>query len=195
MAHAGLARVEKRARREGRVLAFLDETGHTFRAKVGTTWAPKGHPPVLRRVSRRREVSSIVLVTTPLDGQPARLYARHFAGTIDSERVIECLPYFRRQVGRPLLVVWDQLNAHVSRRTRAWVAARPDGYATAPLPSYAPDLNPEEQCNHHAKHALRNALPEDVAALRAQARREFRRLGRQPELLASFFRHAGLRVT
>jgi hypothetical protein len=190
-----LACFEKRARREGRCLAFVDETGHTFRAKVGTTWAPKGQPPVLRRVSRRREVSSIVLVTTPLDGQPARLYARHFPGAIDSERVIASLPYFRRKVGRPLLVVWDRLNAHISGRTRDWIAARPADYATAPLPSYAPDLNPEEQCNRHAKHALLNALPDDVAALRAQARREFRRLGRQPELLASFFRHAGLRVT
>ncbi len=146
-------------------------------------------------MSLRREVSSIALLTAPLDGAPARLYARHFEGTIDSERVIESLPYFRRRVGRPLLMVWDRLNAHGSRRTQNWVAARPADYATHPLPSYAPELNPEEQCNHHTKHALLNALPPDVATLRAQALREFRRLGRRPDLLASFFRHAGLRVT
>ncbi|MDR7434569.1 MAG: hypothetical protein QN189_05510 [Armatimonadota bacterium] len=31
----------------------MDETGYTFRARFGTTWAPIGHPPVLRRVSQR----------------------------------------------------------------------------------------------------------------------------------------------
>ncbi len=49
-------RIKKGARRARRVMAFLDETGHTFRARVGTTWAPVGRPPVLRRVSTRREV-------------------------------------------------------------------------------------------------------------------------------------------
>jgi transposase len=108
---------------------------------------------------------------------------------------VASLPYFRRNVGRPLLLVWDRLNAHIARRTQAFLAAHPADYAAAFLPSYAPDLNPEELCNQHVKKALLNALPADVAELRAQARREFRRLGRQPELLASFFRHVGLRVT
>jgi transposase len=149
----------------------------------------------LRRISKRREVSSLVVVTAPLDGHPARLFARHFEGTIDTTRLLATLPYFRRRIGRPLLLVWDRLNAHVSGRTRTWLAAHAADYAVAFLPGYAPDLNPEEQCNRHAKHALLNALPSDVAALRTQARREFRRLGYRPDLLAHFFAHAGFRVT
>lgn len=150
---------------------------------------------MLRRVSQRREVSSIVVVTTPLDGHPARLYARHFVGTITKERLVATLPYFRRRIGRPLLLVWDRLNAHVASYTQRWLAARAPDYANAFLPGYAPDLNPEEQCNRHAKHALLNALPGDVIELRAQARREFGRLSHQSDLLASFFAHAGLPVT
>ena len=59
----------------------MDETGHTFRARVGTTWAPKDQPPVLKRLSQRREVSSVVALVAPLD-RPAQLYARHFAMAI-----------------------------------------------------------------------------------------------------------------
>src|SRR5690348_17298510 len=44
-------------RRSGRAVVFVDETGHTFLARLGTTWAPRGRPPVLRRVSQRRELS------------------------------------------------------------------------------------------------------------------------------------------
>ena len=41
-AGAGLAPHKKGARRTGRAVAFVDETGHTFRARLGTTWAPTG---------------------------------------------------------------------------------------------------------------------------------------------------------
>jgi transposase len=154
---------------------------------------------VLRRISRRREVSSIALLTAPLDGQPARLFARHFArhfeGTIDGTRLLETLRYFRRVVGRPLLLVWDRLNTHTSRRPQTWIAERAADCAAEFLPGYAPELNPEEQCNRDVKHATLNALPADVGAMRAQVRREFQRLGRQPATLANFFAHAGLHVT
>src|SRR5829696_4190812 len=108
---------KKRARREGRTIIFLDETGHSFRARPGTTWAPRGLTPVLRRVSKRREVSSIVAITP--DG---RLHARHFRTSISSDTVILALRYFRRKVGTPLLVVWDRLNAHRSRATTNFVS-------------------------------------------------------------------------
>ena len=85
-----------------------------------------GHRPVLRRVSKRREVSSIVLLTAPLDGTPARLYARHFRGSITWREVLVALPYFRRRVGRPILLVWDHLNAHTARVVQAFVGQASD---------------------------------------------------------------------
>ena len=168
----------------------MDETGHSFRQRPGTTWAPRGATPVLRRVSKRREVSSIVAVTP--DG---RLYARHFRGSISSETVIVALRHFRRKVGAPLLVVWDRLNAHRARRTAAFLAAHGPDFAVAYLPAYAPELNPEEPCNACVKRAMANALPDSVADLHRLARREFRRLQHRPELIVGCFRHAGLPVT
>src|SRR5207302_7297496 len=116
-----LAPHKKGARRRGREVAFLDETGHPFRARVGTTWAPTGQPPVLRRVSQRREVSSIAALVAPLDGPP-RLYARHFLGAIHGEEVIVALRYFRRRIGRPVVIVWDRLHAHRAKPVHAVIA-------------------------------------------------------------------------
>lgn len=149
---------------------------------------------MLKRVSQRREVSSIVALVAPLD-RPARLYARHFRGSIHGEQVIVALRYFRRRIGQPLVVVWDRLNAHRAQAVQAFVAAHPDDYQIEWLPPYAPDLNPEELCNGAVKRDLLNATPGTVDELQRLARRSFRRLGRRPELLHSFFRHAGLRVT
>ena len=144
---------------------------------------------MLRRVSKRREVSSIVAITP--DG---RLYARHFRTSVSSSTVISALRYFRRKIGTPLLVVWDRLNAHRSQATTAFIAAHAQDYAAAYLPAYAPELNPEEQCNACVKRAMESALPGSVADLHRLARREFRRLQQRPELITSFFRHAGLSV-
>jgi transposase len=144
---------------------------------------------VLQRVSKRREVSSAVAITP--DG---RLYARHFRTSISSRCVILALRSVRRKIGTPLLVVWDRLNAHRSRATMDFVSAHAQDFAVAYLPAYAPELNPEEQCNAFIKRAMENALPGTVADLHRLARREFGRLQRRPEMIVSFFQHAGLSV-
>jgi transposase len=172
----------------------VDETGHTFRARFGTTWARRGRPPVLRRLSQRREVSSIVALVAPL-GRPARLYARHFRGSIHGQQVVIALRHVRRQIGQPLIVVWDRLNAHRAKLVQAFVAAHPDDYRLEWLPPYAPELNPEELCNGAVKRELLNALPASVPELHRQARRAFLRLGRRSTSLRGFFAHAGLAVT
>ena len=154
-----------------------------------TTWAPAGRPPVLRRVSKRREVSSIIAVT------PAgRIAARHVLGTAHGPDVIRALQHFRHVFGRPLLVVWDRSNTHRDHRVRDFIAAHPADYAAWPLPPYAPDVNPEEQANGIIKSRMANALPGSIAELKAWACRGIRYLQRHPEIVANFFRHAGLHV-
>jgi transposase len=139
-------------------------------------------------VSKRREVSSIVGVTP--DG---RLAARPFRGAIDGAKVVLAVRHLRRRFGRRLLLVWDRLNAHRSSRVQRFLAAHEPEVAVAYLPAYAPELNPEEQCNAWVKGAMANALPDSVDDLAAHARRSFRRLQRHPAMIVDFFHHAGLR--
>lgn len=180
---------QKKARRRGLTLVLVDETGHTFCARTGLTWARRRHTPLLRRVSKRREVSSIVGITP--DG---RLAARHVRGTITSAVVIATLRYFRRRFGPRLLIVWDRLNAHRARATQRFLAAHEGQLAVAFLPAYAPELNPEEQCNAWVKRDMQNALPATIDELASLARRSFRRLQRRPAMIVNFFHHAGLNV-
>ena len=177
----------------GRAILFWDETGHTFRARCGTTWAPTGRPPLLRRCSQRREVSTIAVLQAPV-GVPPRLYARHFRGTIHAEEVLVALRYFRRRIGRPLLVIGDGLPAHRAKLVETFVATHPADYRIEWLPPYAPELNPEELCNGAVKRETLNAAPDSVDALLRQARRAFLRLSRRPHLLRGFFHHVGLDV-
>lgn len=134
-------------------------------------------------------MSSLVGITP--DG---RLAARHVRGAVTSAIVIATLRYFRRRLGPRLLIVWDRLNAHRARATQRFLARHADQFAVAFLPAYAPELNPEEQCNAWVKRDMQNALPATIDELASLARRGFRRLQQQPAMITNFFRHAGLSV-
>jgi transposase len=188
MACPRLASHQKKARRQGADIVFVDETGFSFRARVGLTWAPKGQTPILRRVSKRRELSTIIGLTVS-----GHLLKRNFKHSIHGSDVVIFLKHLHQRLGIPLIVVWDRLSAHKSKEVKNYLALNRK-ISLEWLPPYAPDLNPEEACHGNAKQHLRNAAPEDEDEIRRQANREFARIGRDHDLLLSFFRHAGISV-
>ncbi|MGH7627380.1 MAG: transposase [Gemmatimonadaceae bacterium] len=97
-----------------------DETGHTFRIWMGRTWARRGETPVVRRLSRRREISSRVGITP--DG---RLYARHQMHAVNTPAMLLALQYVRHQIATPLLSIWDRWNAHHRRAVMEFLNAHP----------------------------------------------------------------------
>jgi hypothetical protein len=103
------------------VIVFIDETGFSFRLGTAKTWAPKGHTPVLRRVSKRRQVSTAVGLT--LSG---RIYKRHFDHAIHGADTVELLEHLRRKIRGPMILIWDHLQAHRSTVVRGFLAGHPE---------------------------------------------------------------------
>jgi len=143
---------------------------------------------VLRRVSRRRELSTFVCLT--LSG---KIYKRHFEHAIRGEDVVVGLRHLRRHMPGPLIIIWDRLNAHRAKVVKEYLVEEPD-IRVELLPPYAPDLNPEEHVHGNVKQHLRNATPTTVDEIRKQVDRGFARLRQRPDMLLGFMRHAGLRV-
>lgn len=143
---------------------------------------------MLRRVSRRRELSVFICLT--LSGN---LYKGHFEHAIKGEDVVVGLRHLRDQVSGLLIIVWDRLNAHRAKVVKQYLASEPE-ISVEWLPAYAPELNPEEQVHGNIKQHLRNATPETVGEIRRDVDRGFARLRQWPDMLLSFIRQAGLRV-
>ncbi|MGB2611295.1 MAG: transposase [Isosphaeraceae bacterium] len=186
--HSIVKTLRKGALKAGAAIIFIDATGFSFRCRPGTTWAPTGRTPVLRRVSKRREVSTAVALT--LSG---RIYKRHFDHAIHGPDVVVFLRHLQRYHPGPLMVIWDRLQAHRSADVKGYRAQHPE-IMVEELPTYAPDLNPEEGCHGDVKRHLLNATPEDTRQIRKQANRGFARLRRRPDLILAFFHHADYRV-
>ena len=95
----------------------------------------------------------------------------------------------------PLDLVWDNLQAHKAPIVREVTQADPR-LTLHYLPPYAPDLNPQEGVWSLTKyHRMANHTIDELDALHAEARRHLGDVGRDPTLLRSCFKGAGLALS
>ena len=92
-----------------------------------------------------------------------------------------------------MTIIWDRLQAHRSKVVKAFLVEHSE-VDVEWLPSYTPELNPEQECHGNVKQRILNATPETEAEIREHSDRGFARLRRGPDLLLNCFHHAGLRV-
>ena len=79
-------------------------------------------------------------------------------------------------------------NAHHSKPVKAWVAERQDRIELFYLPSYSPELNPEERLNADLKHAISSKVPARTKAkLKSAATAHMQQLEKSPERVRKFF--------
>src|SRR6476619_3761229 len=122
---------------------FEDESGVSLLPSVRATWAPRGHTPVLHHRFAWKRLSLAGALAYEPDGSDAHLVFQLRPGAYNDELLIEFLAEVHRHEGqRPVILIWDGLPSHRSRRMQDWVANQRDWLRTAPLPGYAPDLNP-----------------------------------------------------
>jgi putative transposase len=99
-----------------------------------------------------------------------------------------------QQLGGPLVVVWDNLNTHVSAAMHDLVATRP-WLTVCQLPAYAHELNPVEPVWSHLKRSLGNLAKRNISQLTALVKTRLKRMQYRPGLLDGFLASTGLDLT
>ena len=182
-----MARAKNNARRQGQTIVFVDESGLSERPHRYRTWAPRGQTPVLHYHFRWKTLSLMAGITW------WNVYFKLFPGAIKAPQIIEFLQHLMRHLRRPVLVIWDGLPGHRSRRVRDFVADQDDRLTVEFLPAYAPELNPVEHIWGDLKqHEIPNLCPRELWELSDAARRALRRMRRRPTLVAAFWKQAEL---
>jgi putative transposase len=83
------------------------------------------------------------------------------------------------------VVVWDNLNTHVSAAMTELLQAR-DWLTVYRLPPYVHELNPVEQVWSHLKRSLANLAKRNLAQLTALVKTRLRRMQYRAGLLEGF---------
>ena len=152
------------------------------------TWAPRGCTPVLYQKTRsHRKVSVIAALTLPPRYRRVGLYfSLHKDANITARLVVRFLRALRRQVQKPMLIIWDRLGTHRAVVVQRWLR-RQSKVDVDFFPPYAPELNPGEHFWGYLKgNPLANWAPKDICELAARARYHAGRVKGRSTLLSSF---------
>jgi DDE superfamily endonuclease len=135
----------KNARRRKAAIVFFDESGISLTPIVRSTWAPKGHTPVICHHFNWKRVSMAAGLCYGSHGGGCRLALHVQPGSYNTETLIGVLGELHRFLGgEKATLLWDGLPAHRSRAMQAFVASQRRWLVVERLPAYAPELNPVE---------------------------------------------------
>ncbi|GAB3809386.1 IS630 family transposase [Micromonospora zhanjiangensis] len=180
-------------------ICFEDEAGQTLRPPKARTWGRRGHTPQIPVSGKGSGRVSIAGLACYKPGQRPRLIYRTIThrGRKNERRsfgerdYISLLDAAHQQLRGPIVLVWDNLNTHISAAMRQMIAAR-DWLHVIRLPAYAPDLNPTEQVWSHLKRSIGNLAVRGVDHLLTIIRNRLKRIQYRPDLLDGFLTHTGL---
>jgi transposase len=183
--------LKEKARRERRILVFVDESGFYLLPGVTKTYAPRAQPPILHPGQTRDHLSVMSGIT--LEGEWYTLVRYH---ALKGEASVRFLKHLQRYLAKKLLVIWDGSPIHRDKQVKAFLSETGAGrLQIEALPPYAPDLNPVEGVWQHLKHVeLRNLCCSNLDHLHDELDLAIMRLRDKPKVIQSFFAGAGLAI-
>src|SRR5215213_1386736 len=179
----------KRAKQAHGMVVWGDETGLRADDVRGRSYAPRGRTPVVRVCQKRIKLSLVTAVTNQ-----GELRWMVVDGAVNAPTFIRFLERLIRDARRKVFLILDRLKAHRTRLTRDWLAEHSAEIEVHYLPSYSPDLNPDEGVNADLKQALPRKEPaRRKEQLKRAAVSHLRSLSRRPQRIRAIFRHPQFR--
>jgi transposase len=182
--------IEERARHEGAEIHWGDETALVNTDVRSRSYAPAGKTPVAMAVGGTRQKLSMIATVTNQGKTRWMIIDEAF----DAEKFIEFLQALIKDAGKKVFLILDNLRVHHSNIVKAWVAEHSEHIALFYLPSYSPQLNPEERLNADLKQEMGKRVPvRTKAKLRAAATEHMSMLEQNPERVMSYFQDRRVR--
>ena len=175
-------RIAARAKREGALIFFADESGIRSDHHAGTTGAPVGETPVVKATAARYGLNLLSAVNA----------LGHFRfmtveGRVNASVFRDFLKRLITGMERKIFLIVDGHPAHKAKLVSRFVADNAAAIELFFLPPYAPELNPDELAWGHIKTGIAKATVQTKDELKAMVERVMRRLQKMPEIVAGFF--------
>jgi transposase len=177
--------IAARAKKEGAEIHWGDETGLRSDDVRGRSFAPVGETPVIRINSKRAGLSIISTVTNK-----GQMRWKIFDGALNADILIDFLRRLIKGSPKKVFLILDNLRVHHSKPVKAWLAKHTEAIEAFYLPSYSPELNPDEMANADIKQAVTKQAPARTKLqLVKAASRHLRSVQKQPERVRRYFQH------
>ena len=176
--------IAKQAKEEGAEIHWGDETGVKAEDQVGRGFAPKGKTPVRKHSGKKDQKINMISSIT----NQGKVRFMFYEGRMNAQMLIKFLKRLLKDSKRKIHLILDNLPSHHSYVVKDWVKERSDKIELHYLPSYSPDLNPDEYLNCDLKAELaKRGSRRNKAEFHKQTKSKMRSLAKQPQRVKSYF--------
>lgn len=177
-------KIRAHARRWQAILYFQDESGVSLTPVLGKTWAPKGETPTVKVTGSRGGLCVTSAITN----------GGHMVFRIEKEKInasvhIEFLEQIiKHHPRRKVIVIEDKAPPHIAKIVKDFVQKNKKRFALYHIPSYSPELNPDEKVWGYLKgNKLKTHLAQSTGELKKLVFSKMKSIQKQPKIIKSFF--------
>ena len=180
--------IAARAKTEGAIIYWGDETavaedGHWLRG-----YAPAGQTPVLAAPSKRHGLSMVSAISNQ-----GLVRFEFIEEAMNTDLFIGFMERLIADSSQKVFLILDNLKVHHAKRVITWLAERNSLIEVHYLPSYSPEINPDEYLNRDFKTELRSSdRATSKKALLQKASRFMEFLSKTPARVMAYFKHSAV---
>jgi transposase len=177
--------IAKKAKKEDAEIHWGDETGLCNDSYHGRSYAPRGKTPAIRLSARCKRVNLISTVTNQ-----GKVRFMIYKDRMNADTFIRFMKRLIKDAERKIFLILDNLKVHHSYKARDWLLEHTDQIEVFFLPSYSPELNPDEYLNCDLKAGVHSGPPaRSRAQLASKALSHLRKLQKLPMRVMKYFKH------
>jgi transposase len=175
--------LREKVRKERASLYFLDEMGIRATAFKGTTYGLEGERPIVESTGKNVGVNFISAISIS-----KHLHFMAMEKNFNSEVFLTFLEHLMASTPRKLYVVTDHHSAHQSKVVQAFLKTHEAKIEVVFLPTYSPELNPDEWVWQSTKGEVKKEPKKDKADLKTRTLRALNTLKRSSQKISGIFR-------
>lgn len=173
------------AKKEKAEIHWGDETGLANNCQHGRSYSLRGKTPAIRLPARKERINLISSITN--QGKTRFMI---YDGTMNSDTLIIFLKRLIKNAGRKIYLILDNLRVHHSKPVKKWVQEHNDQIELFFLPSYSPELNPDEYLNCDLKDGVHSKVPSrSKIDLKKKTLSHLRKIQKSPARVKKYFKH------
>jgi len=177
--------IAKRAKKEQAEIHWGDETGLCNDSYHGRSYAPRGKTPAIRLHPRCKRVNLISTVTNQ-----GKVRFMVYKDRMNSNTLIKFMKRLIKDSEKKIYLIVDNLKVHHSYAVRDWIEEHEEKIEIFFLPSYSPELNPDEYLNCDLKSGVHSGIPARTKKqLTSKSISHLRKLQRLPKRVMKYFKH------
>lgn len=176
--------IKEHRRRWQAMLYFMDESGVSLSPVLGKTWAPVGKTPKIR-VTGKRGGFCVSSAISPIGKMVFRIEKEKVNRYTFTDFLLQIMNHHPH---RKIIIICDNAPPHIAKYIHEFVISNKNRIAVYYIPTYSPELNPDEDVWRYLKNVkLKAHQARNKEEFKPLLLNKMRGIQKSPATIRSFF--------